>query len=119
MDNLTESCKIWHIPSTYFWFKPPQLNFFPIKHRIRKIIDPIAHDSGQSMVASFVLHGLVLVAEDEEIDGWVEVGLLLGILVEARFWDVIVIAAFHFVFEFLQAVVMRPSQCQADTQVRM
>ena len=33
------------------------------------------------MVASLVLHGLVLVAEDEEINRWVEDGLLLGILV--------------------------------------
>ena len=78
--------------------KPPQLNAFPIKHRITEIINPVAHNCSQGMVAGGVLHGLVLVAEDEEVDGWVEGGLLLGVLVKAGVGDVVVIAALHLVF---------------------
>ena len=71
------------------------------------------------MVAGLVLHGFVLVAEDEEVDGWVELRLLLGVLVEAGVGDVVIIAAFHLVFEFLQAVLVRPFQGQSDAQVGM
>ena len=60
------------------------------------------------MVACLVLHGFVLVAKDKEVNVGVECGLLLGILVEAGVRDVIVIAAFHFVLEFFQTVVVRP-----------
>ena len=77
-----------------------QFYLFPIKHGISKVINPVAHDSGQGMVAGLVLHRLVLVAEDEKIDGWVKLCLLLGILVETGVGDVVVIAAFHLVFEF-------------------
>ena len=59
------------------------------------------------MATRLVLHGLVLVAEDEEVDTWVELGLLLGVLVKTGFWHVVVIATFHLVLEFLQAVVVR------------
>ena len=59
------------------------------------------------MAAGLILHWLVLVAEDEEIDGRVKLCLLLGILVEAGFGDVIVIAALHLVLEFFQSVVVR------------
>ena len=90
------------------FLKPLQPNPFPIKHRVCKIINPIPHDSGQSMVASLILHRLMLVAEDEKVDARVKVGLLLGVLVEARFWNVVVITSLHLVFQFLQAVLVRP-----------
>lgn len=61
--------------------KTSQLHLFPIKHRIRKIINPIADHRRQGMLASLVLHRLMLVAKDEEVNARVEVGLLLGILV--------------------------------------
>ena len=50
----------------------------------------------------------MLVAEDEEVDARVKLCLLLGVLVEAGVRNVIVIAAFHLVLEFLQAMVVRP-----------
>ncbi len=61
------------------------------------------------MVAGLVLHGLVLMAEDEEVNRWVESGLLLGVLVKAGLRDIIVIAALHFVLELFQAVTVRPT----------
>ena len=71
------------------------------------------------MVAGGVLHGLVLVAEDEEVNCWVESGLLLGVLVKAGVRDVVVIAALHFVVEFFQTMLVRPTQGQTDTDIRM
>ena len=71
------------------------------------------------MVAGLVLHGLVLMSEDEKVDAWVECGLLLCVLVEAGVGDVIVIAALHFVLEFFQTVVVRPSQGQTDANIRV
>jgi len=89
-----------------FLFKSLQFNTFPVKYGISGIIQPIAHDSRQSMVAALVLHGLVLMAENEEINCWVELGLLLGVLVEARFGNVVVIAVLHFIVQLLQAVLV-------------
>lgn len=83
-----------------------KFNCLSIKHRVREIIDPVAYDGGQSMVACLILHGFVLVAEDEEVNRWVKCSLLLGVLVKTGVGDVIVIAAFHFVVEFLQAMPM-------------
>ena len=91
------------------FFEPFQLNLLSIKHRISKIINPIPYNSGQGMVASLVLHRLVLVAEDEEVNAWVKGSLLLGVLVEAGVLDVVGIATFYFVFELFQAVVVRPT----------
>ena len=53
------------------------------------------------MVASLVLHRLVLMAEDEKVNAWVKLGLFLGILVKTGLWDIVVIATFHLVFQFL------------------
>ena len=53
------------------------------------------------MVARLILHGLVLVTEDEEVDAWVMGGFLLSILEKACFGDIVVIASLHFVLEFL------------------
>ena len=92
------------------FLKSLQRNAFPIKHRISEIVNPIPHDGCQSVLSSLVLHGLVLVAEDKEIDGRVKLCLLLGVLVEAGVRDVIIIASLHLILEFLQAVVVRPFQ---------
>ena len=67
------------------------------------------------MVTGFVLHGFVLVAEDEEIDAWVKGCLLLGIMIKACFGDVIVIAALHFVLEYFQTGLVLPFQGQTYT----
>ncbi len=101
------------------FLKPLQPNPFPIKHRVCEIINPIPHDSRQSMVASLVLHGLVLVAKDEKVDGWVKLGLLLCVLIKAGLRDIIVITTLHLVFQFFQAVFVRPFQGQTDAKVRM
>ena len=69
------------------------------------------------MVAALILHGLVLVAKDEEIDAWVKLGLLLGILIEAGVGDIVIIASFHLVLELLQAMVVRPFQSQTNANV--
>ena len=71
------------------------------------------------MLARLVLHGLVLVAEDEKVDARVEGDLLLGVLIETGLRDIVVITALHLVLEFLQAVVVRPTQGQTDTDIRM
>ena len=71
------------------------------------------------MAAGLILHWLVLVAEDEEVDTWVKSGLLLCVLVQSGIGDVIVIAALHLVLEFLQAVVVRPFQSQTNANIRM
>ena len=71
------------------------------------------------MVAGFVLHRLVLVAEDEEVYRRIELRLLLGVLVETGVGNVVVIAALHLVFEFFQAVVVRPTQGQTNAQIRV
>ena len=94
---------MFFLPCNYglHFFKPPQLNRLPIKHRVGEIIDPVPHDGGQGMVASLVLHGLVLMSKDEEVDRWVKGGLLLDVLVKACVGDVVVIAALHFVLELL------------------
>ena len=71
------------------------------------------------MVTRFVLHGFVLVAEDEEINRRVKGGLLLSVLVKASVGDVVVIAALHFVFELFQTVVVRPFQGQTNAKIGM
>ena len=71
------------------------------------------------MVSGLVLHGLVLVAEDEEVDGGVELCLLLGVLVKAGVGDIVVVASFHLVVELLQAMPVRPAQSQTDAQIGM
>ena len=71
------------------------------------------------MVAGLVLHGLVLVAENEEVDARVEGDLLLGVLIETGLRDILVIAALHLVLEFLQSVLVRPTQGQTDADIRM
>ena len=86
--------------------KPPQLNALSVKHSVCEIINPIPYDSGQGMVASLVLHGFVLMSEDEEVDARVKGGLLLGVLVKTCVGDVVVIATLHLVLELLQTVVV-------------
>ena len=81
-----------------------QYHLFSIKHRVGEIINPVSHNGGYGVVAGLVLHGLVLVAEDEEVDGGVELCLLLGVLVKAGVGDIVVVASFHFVVELLQAM---------------
>ena len=71
------------------------------------------------MVAGWVLHRFVLVSEYEEVNRRIELGLLLGVLVETGVGNVVVIAALHFVLEFFQAVVVRPFQGQSDAQIGM
>ena len=83
-----------------------QGNGFSVKDGVSEIIKPIPHNGRQSMVASLVLHGLVLVAENKEVNAGVELSLLLGILVKAGFGNVVVIATFHFVLELFQAVIV-------------
>ena len=92
---------------------------FSVKHRVGEIIDPIANHSGQCMITRSVLHGLVLVSEDEEIYGRIQSSLLLGVLVKSGVGDVIVIAAFHLVLQLFQTVIVRPTQGQTDADVRM
>ena len=69
------------------------------------------------MITALVLHGLVLVAEDEEIDGGIQSSLLLGVLIQTGLRDVVVIAALHLVLELLQPVVVRPAQGQPGADV--
>ena len=71
------------------------------------------------MITALVLHGLVLVAEDEEIDGGIQSSLLLGVLIQTGLRDVVVIAALHLLVELLEAMPMRPPQGQPDADVGM
>ena len=101
-----------HFVKLFRWeifLKPFQLNLFPVKHRVCEIINPISHDGGQGMVTCFVLHWLVLMTKNEEVDARVKGSLLLGILVKAGVRDVVVIAALHLVLELFQTVFVRPT----------
>ena len=71
------------------------------------------------MAARWVLHGFMLVTKDEKVNRGVNFCLLLGVLVKAGVRDVVVIAALHFVVEFFQTMLVRPTQGQTDTDIRM
>ena len=90
------------------FFKPLQFNVFPVKNGVSEIPNPVADNGSLGMFAGFVLHGLVLMTENEEINAWVKLRLFLCILVKPRLFNIVVITAFHLIFQFFQSVIVRP-----------
>ena len=87
-----------------------QFNAFSVKNGISEVTEPVADNGSPGVVAGCVLHGLVLVTENEEVDARVEQGLLLRVLVKPCLLHVVIIAALHLVFQLFQSVIVRPFQ---------
>ena len=101
----------------FLFLKRHQFNILTVKHCVCEVINPVAYNGCQGVVAGSVLHWLVLVAEDKEVNSRVEFCLLLSVLVEACLGYVVVIASFHLITQFLQTVLVRPTQGQTYAHV--